>query len=245
MRSRGAPGRRSTAARDRRDARAARALILREAVEEARIAARRPSARRRGSRCAARAVVVPQRQRAAVRRRRADVGVGPDDLQAVPLERRARRMIAGSIDAACASVGTVNPGAISLVRAQPPTRSRALEDQRLQPALARNVAVDQAVVAAADDDNVGDVMRLRSTVRLLGVADQLRRPRRSRRTRRSRRRNDLRALAHAITTEWNDGQREEDVFFVCFVSSCPSWLTRHRCCSAPGSAAPRCVPARP
>src|SRR6266849_4818906 len=46
----------------------------------------------------------------------------------------------GSIAAVCASVGHRNPGASSVVPAQPPTRSRRSRTSGFRPALARNAA---------------------------------------------------------------------------------------------------------
>ena len=80
--------------------------------------------------------IVPEHQRAAVRRRRAGVGFGSDESQAVMLEAEPphdRRIDGGRVCQRRAA----KTGASSPVRAHPPIRFGALEDERLQPGFRR------------------------------------------------------------------------------------------------------------
>ena len=107
--------------------------------------ARRPSARRRG--CSARRA--PRRARARARGRRASARRRRASGRMIRRPCRSRpsaRTIAGSIAAACASVGQRKPGAISSVVAQPPTRSPRSRTSGFRPAFARRRRRDQTVV---------------------------------------------------------------------------------------------------
>ena len=62
--------------------------------------------------------------------------------------------MAGSIAAVCARVGQRNPGAISVVIAQPPTRSARSSTSDLAAGLGEKRGGDKAIVAGADDDDL-------------------------------------------------------------------------------------------
>ena len=117
-----------------------------EAVQKARISLCITGGERRDTGAGAGAIV-PEDQRAAVPRRRADVGGRPDDSEPMPIEGE-RTHEEGSIAAAWASVGPRKPGVIASVRAQPPTRSLRSRTSTVRPARARRVAVTRPFTPA-------------------------------------------------------------------------------------------------
>ena len=126
--------------RRRRRHRAQHRADVREAVEKAPGTARRPSVRTRGcwrSRARRRARGSTRARPWSARTHRPPAGRSSDRA----VRDRASGRSAGSIAAACASVEHRNPGAISSVLAQPPTRSLRSRTVTFSPERARIVAV--------------------------------------------------------------------------------------------------------
>ncbi len=132
--------------------RAQHAGDAREAVEETR-PGRGVLRRERGDLARGALAVRPQHERASVERRRARVGGGPDDLQAVLLEPE--RADDGRVDGGGVREGGRADAGDDLRRdRRPANASRALDDERAEPALREHRGGHQTIRPRADQDDV-------------------------------------------------------------------------------------------